>query len=119
MNITSVNIFNVFRPLRHPKSWGAEEMNEGAITSKNDDEVRIVLRRQGENDIIYRNKNGDLHRIGGPARIFHSKYRGQEGWVIEWFLEGKRFRHDGPCIIEYECDVDGTIQYKEKYHDEI
>jgi hypothetical protein len=42
--------------------------------------------------IEWRDAEGDLHRAGGPARVFPS---GRQ----KWYREGLRHRDDGPAAI--------------------
>jgi len=42
--------------------------------------------------IEWRDENGELHRVGGPARVFPS---GRE----EWFRHGRLDRAGGPAVI--------------------
>lgn len=46
----------------------------------------------------WKNKNRELHRLDGPARIVH-----QYGDLVSelWYLNGKKHREDGPAVIYY------------------
>lgn len=76
------------------------------------------------NEIIaYRNSDGKLHRVDGPARqnlngdvewwVNGRRHRGdgpaveRTNGMLEWWVEGKRHREDGPAI-QY---ADGTKQW--------
>jgi len=41
--------------------------------------------------IEWRGEEGELHRVGGPARIFPSVRE-------EWFRHGRLYRGDGPAV---------------------
>jgi len=41
---------------------------------------------------VWTNKNGEYHRIGGPAIIFPGGYQ-------EWCLKGRLHRIGGPAVI--------------------
>lgn len=46
-----------------------------------------------ENDIVYRNREGKIHRLAGPA------YINRNMGSVEWWKEGKIHRTNGPAII--------------------
>ena len=50
--------------------------------------------------IEWRDEEGELHRVGGPARVFPS---GRE----EWFRLGCLHRSDGPAVIH----ANGSVKY--------
>ena len=60
----------------------------------------IYKKNLGDGTIEWRNENGELHRIDGPAVIYP---RGTQSW----WLNHKRHRLDGPAIIR----VDGTQEW--------
>jgi hypothetical protein len=43
--------------------------------------------------IDFMDKNGSLHRIGGPAVIVNEKHQ-------VWYVNGKLHREDGPAVID-------------------
>jgi hypothetical protein len=61
------------------------------------------------NDSVYRNTEGRLHRIGGPAII-------RSNGTQAYWVDGKRHRTDGPAVIylngnqEYYVD---DVEYTE------
>jgi hypothetical protein len=57
------------------------------VTTKRD-EARLGI----DGSIEWRDEEGELHRVGGPARIFPS---GRE----EWFRHGRLHHTDGPAAI--------------------
>jgi len=50
--------------------------------------------------IEWRDEEGKLHRVGGPARVFPS---GRE----EWFRHGHLHRADGPAVLH----ANGSVKY--------
>jgi hypothetical protein len=54
----------------------------------------------------YKNEDGELHRIDGPARIIN-------GGIKQWWINGKLHRLDGPAIID---DESGRMEW---YIDDI
>ncbi|HXS33794.1 MAG TPA: hypothetical protein VN758_08500 [Solirubrobacterales bacterium] len=48
----------------------------------------------------WRDERGELHRVGGPARVFPS---GRE----EWFRRGRLHRSNGPAVIH----ANGSVKY--------
>ena len=56
----------------------------------------------------WRNKNGELHRLSGPAVI----YNDGEMW---WYKHGKRHRDDGPAIEWPEKGIEDWWKDGEPY----
>ncbi len=52
------------------------------------------IRKEFDNRIEYRNREGDLHREDGPAREYNTGTKA-------WFINGKFHRTDGPAIEFY------------------
>ena len=49
------------------------------------------IRKEFDNRIEYRNREGDLHREDGPAREYNTGTKA-------WFINGKFHRTDGPAV---------------------
>lgn len=76
----------------------------------------IKYQRRGDDHDFWKNEDGELHRIGGPAIIYDSgvknwyrngKLHREDGPAMEypggracWFLDGFLHRTDGPAIIQ-------------------
>lgn len=67
-------------------------MNTESLSEANLAEL-LTLRKVVDNngDTIYLNKDGYLHRINGPAVVYHT---GSE----KWYRNGHLHREDGPAI---------------------
>jgi hypothetical protein len=63
---------------------------------REEDEARIGV----DGVLEWRDDDGELHRTGGPARVFPS---GRE----EWFHHGRLHRSDGPAVIH----ANGSVKY--------
>jgi hypothetical protein len=57
--------------------------------------------------IEWRDAKGELHRAGGPARVFPSGRR-------EWFRHGRLSREDGPAVEH----ANGSVKYYVKVREE-
>ena len=57
--------------------------------------------------VEFRNENGQLHRLGGPAQIYYRKDEAGN-WTVKhresWFKNDQLHREDGPAVIEYYND---------------
>jgi hypothetical protein len=71
----------------------------------------MMLRKEYRDRIEFRNEQGYLHRIDGPAIEWKSGHK-------EWYINGQRHREDGPAVIfsnneRYVWNLNG-IEYSEQ-----
>lgn len=90
-------------------------------------------------DIVYRNNEGLMHRVYGPAYVStvydveiwykDGKYHREDGPAIRhknnalWYVDGKRHRLDGPAVVQgggpKEFWIDGQKLPPKEYKKEI
>ena len=66
----------------------------------------VTLKQKMDSPRIFRNKQGFIHRLGGPA----IEIGGQNGRK-EWWFNGKRHRTDGPAVYNDEYDNTGRKEW--------
>lgn len=67
----------------------------------NDEPVKIEYE---DGTVKYFNKEGELHRVDGPAIEY---CRSVGGGGSRWFFKGKKHRENGPAVIH----ADGSMEY--------
>lgn len=90
-----------------------EEEQDPEVPSRTVDEFGVVA---------WRDKNGLLHRLEGPAVYDDGN---ENGYSAQWWKHGKEHRVGGPCSIEAAYDDDGDLVHQTerwmqdgKYHRE-
>ena len=80
------------------------------------EEIQLRKKVNDLGDIRYYNKDGQLHRICGPAIVWSSG-------TMWWFCHGKRHRINGPAIEQSDGKmrwyINGTEYPEEDYWKEV
>ena len=66
-------------------------MNESSLSDAALAELMTLTVEGGYSVTVYRNQQGRIHRVHGPAIFYHSGSR-------HWYLNGFRHRTDGPAV---------------------
>lgn len=84
--------------------------NNGVLT-REDGPAILVQNEDHEEETYHWIRNGEYHRIGGPALV-------EVGEVTEWWVDGQLHREDGPAVQYHDTTCVGYY-HRGKLHNDV